>query len=142
MKPEHGDYTISTSKDRIDLDFVCKALAGSYWASDRPRSAIEESIRASICFGAYDRRDNSQVGFARVVSDGATVSWLCDVVVSEAHRRKGLGKLLVSAALAHPPLNGTTFFLGTRDAHGLYEKYGFVRSEMMRRPAPSRPPAP
>jgi GNAT superfamily N-acetyltransferase len=134
------DYVVSTSLDRVDLEFVCAALAGSYWAQNRPRAVIEASLRGSLCFGIYEKASRRQVGFARVVTDGATFSWLCDVVVDAGHRKKGLGKLLVSSALAHPSVRGTMFLLGTRDAHGLYERFGFARAEMMRKaPAPGVP---
>jgi GNAT superfamily N-acetyltransferase len=148
MNPGLDGYLVSTSAERVDLDFVCAALAGSYWAQHRPRHVIEASLRASICFGVYEKAGGRQVGFARVVTDGATFSWLCDVVVDEGRRKRGLGKLLMSSVLGHPRLQGTMFLLGTRDAHGLYEKFGFARTEMMRRapttgmPNPPQDPAP
>jgi GNAT superfamily N-acetyltransferase len=133
--PERDDYFVSTSSDLVDLDFVCAALAGSYWAKDRPRAVIEESLKGSVCFGVYQRPGGRQVGLARVVTDGATFSWLCDVVIDEGHRGRGLGKFLIATVVSSPLLGGTTFLLGTRDAHGLYEKFGFTRHEMMRRPS-------
>jgi GNAT superfamily N-acetyltransferase len=134
------DYLVSTDADMVDVDFVCRALAGSYWAQSRTREAIEASIRNSLCFGVYETPGLRQVGFARVVTDGATFSWLCDVIVDGEHRKKGLGKRLVASVLGHPDVQGTTILLGTRDAHGLYEPFGFVRSEMMRRAPPSGMP--
>ena len=148
--PGRDDYFVSTSAELIDLDFVCAALWGSYWAQSRPRAVIEASLKASLCFGLYERPGGRQVGIARVVTDGATFSWLCDVVVDEGHRGKGLGKFLVASVVGDPRLEGTMFMLGTRDAHGLYEKFGFFRSEMMRLlppgmhdtlPRPQPPPA-
>jgi GNAT superfamily N-acetyltransferase len=146
-QPGRDDYFVSTSADLIDLEFVCAALAGSYWARNRPRAVIEESLKASLCFGLYEKPGGRQVGLARVVTDGCTFSWLCDVVVDPGHRGKGLGKFLMSSVLGHPRLQGTTFVLGTRDAHGLYERFGFARTELMRRPwpethAPISTPAP
>jgi GNAT superfamily N-acetyltransferase len=137
MSPGSDEYLVSTDSGRVDIDFVCTALAGSYWAQNRTREVIESSLRNSVCFGVYEKAGGRQVGFARVVTDGATFSWLCDVVVGEAHRNRGLGKLLVSSVTSDPRLKGTMFLLGTRDAHGLYEKFGFVRSEMMRRVPPT-----
>jgi len=142
MSAGADDYLISTAPDKVDVDFVCAALARSYWAQNRARAVIEQSIKNSICFGVYERASGKQVGFARVVTDGATFSWLCDVVIDGAHRKRGLGKRLVSAATSHPGLKGTMFLLGTRDAHGLYERYGFVRTEMMRRTSPAAEPSP
>jgi GNAT superfamily N-acetyltransferase len=148
--PARDDYIVSTSPELIDLDFVCAALGESYWAQSRPRAVIEASLKASLCFGVYERPGGRQVGLARVVTDGATFSWLCDVVIDKGHRGKGLGKLLVASVVGHPRLKGTMFMLGTRDAHGLYERFGFYRSEMMRLlppgmhdslPRPQTPPA-
>ncbi len=134
MSADNEGYFISTEAALLDVDFICASLAGSYWAQERPRAVIEQSLGNSLCFGLYEKAGRRQVGFARVVTDGATFSWLCDVVIEEGRRGKGLGKLLVSHVVAHPRVSGTTCFLGTRDAHGLYERFGFARSEMMRRP--------
>jgi GNAT superfamily N-acetyltransferase len=139
MSAGRDDYFISTDEDLLDLDFICRALAGSYWAEDRPRAVIEDSLRKSLCFGVYEVPGRGQVGFARVVTDGATFSWLCDVIIDGKHRKKGLGKFLMAAVMADPRIRDTMFLLGTRDAHGLYEKYGFVRLEMMRRKPPVSP---
>ena len=140
MSPGNKDHFISTEAALLDLDFICAALAGSYWARDRPRAVIERSIGSSLCFGLYEKEGRRQVGFARVVTDGATFSWLCDVVIDERHRNMGLGKFLVASVVAHPSVSGTTCHLGTRDAHGLYERFGFARSEQMKRPRASEGP--
>jgi len=134
MAAEADPYVVSTDPKRLDLDFVCAALADSYWAQGRPRAVIEASIRSSICFGVYENPGGRQLGFARVVTDGATFSWLCDVIVDKASRGKGLGKLLMASVASHPVVSRTMCLLATRDAHGLYERHGFVRIEAMRRP--------
>jgi len=144
MNAETESHFVSTDPALLDVDFICAALAGSYWARDRPRDLIERSVARSLCFGLYEKPGRRQVGFARVVTDGATFSWLCDVVVDERHRRRGLGKFLVSCVVGHPDVRATQCLLGTRDAHGLYERFGFRRAKMMRRPrdaaAPAGPP--
>ena len=141
---ENRGYVVSTDRGLLDTDFICAALARSYWARGRPRPVIERSIGNSLCFGLYGKKDRRQVGFARVVTDGATFSWLCDIVIDERLRGRGLGKFLVSCVVAHPQVSGTKCVLGTRDAHGLYGKFGFARCELMRRPpspeTPGRPP--
>ncbi len=120
-----GNYVISTDKQRIDLIAVHDFLANvSYWAQGRPLEVVRRSIENSIVFGMYcgDR----QVGFARVVTDYATFGWLCDVFVIESERGGGLGKWLLECILSHPELqNLKQWLLATRDAQGLYAKYGF-----------------
>jgi len=117
-------YTISTDPRRLDVDRIVRWLnEESYWAGGRPRGIIERSIEHSLAFGAY--QVGEQVGFARVVTDRATFAWLCDVFVDEAHRGRGVGKLLVQAATEHPDVRGLRLMLlATRDAQGLYERYG------------------
>jgi GNAT superfamily N-acetyltransferase len=118
-------YRITTDSGAVDVDAVHAYLAGSYWARGIPRDLVAKSIRSSLCFGlfAHDR----QVGFARVVTDGATFAYLCDVYVLEDHRGRGLGKWLMDVVLAHPDLQGfRRFLLVTRDAHGLYAKLAFT----------------
>lgn len=137
-----AEFYVSTDKCWLDLEFITRALHGSYWAKQRPREVIEQSIAASLCFGAYHSATHEQVGFARVVTDGVTFSWLCDVIVDESCRGRGVGKLLMSAVTAHAEFDRTMCLLGTADAHGLYEQFGFFRSEQMKRlPKGKKPPA-
>ncbi len=81
MNFEHDGYLISTDASRLDLDFICRGLNRTYWAEHRPRAVIEESIRHSLNFGVYARETGAQVGFARVVTDQATIAWICDVFI-------------------------------------------------------------
>ena len=131
-----ASYSVSSDPALLDVGFVFSALASTYWAQGRTRETVEESIRASVCFGAYERGSGRQVGFARAVTDGATFTWVCDVIVDPAHRGRGVGKMLLEAVVSHPATRRTRMVLATRDAHGLYEPFGFARAEMMRRPAP------
>jgi GNAT superfamily N-acetyltransferase len=125
IEARRGEYVISTDPARLDVDAIHDYLANhSYWAQGRPREVVARSIRHSLCLGVY--RDAEQVGFARVVTDYATQANLVDVFVLEPHRGRGLGKWLVETALAHPALESVgKWRLNTRDAHGLYSRYGF-----------------
>jgi GNAT superfamily N-acetyltransferase len=135
MRIEREGALISTEPELLDIDFVCSGLNNTYWAKGRKREVVEESIRNSLCFGVYEKASGRQVGFARVVTDRATFAWICDVFIDEGHRGRGLGKWLMSCVTAHPSVKNSMSILGTRDAHGLYEKYGFFRTEMMKRPS-------
>jgi N-acetylglutamate synthase len=135
MNLELDGYLVSTDEQLLDIGFISRGLNQTYWAEHRTRSTIEESIKNSICFGIYKMEPFEQIGFARVVTDKVTFSWICDVFIEERSRGKGLGKWLVQCVTDHPIVKRSLSVLGTRDAHGLYERCGFIRSEMMRRGA-------
>jgi GNAT superfamily N-acetyltransferase len=120
-----GPYELSTDPARLARSLIHRFLRDeSYWAAGVPRDVVDRAIENSICFGVYHEGD--QVGFARVVTDRAAIAYLADVFVLEAHRGRGLGKWLLEAVTAHPELQGLRrFFLGTADAHPLYERFGF-----------------
>ena len=122
-----GEYVISTDPSLLDLDAVHGFLQRSYWAAQRPLETVKRSLEGSLNFGLYHGQERRQVGFARVVTDFATFAWLCDVFIDEAHRGHGLGVWLVETVVEHPELRCMRLWmLGTRDAHGLYEKIGFT----------------
>jgi GNAT superfamily N-acetyltransferase len=119
-------YEISTDATRLDVDAIHAYLTRSYWSPGIPREIVARAVANSLCFGAY-QRGGPQVGFARVVTDHATFSYLCDVYVLEEHQGHGLGKALMRAFMAHPAVTGARrVMLATRDAHGLYRQHGFV----------------
>ena len=142
MKWENGPIVLSDDSSRLDFDFIESGLRASYWAAERPRDVTEASFRNSLGFGLYDRSAGSrQVGFARAVTDRVTFAWICDVWIDPAYRGRGLSKWLVGCILRHPDVANTRQRLMTRDAHALYEPFGFVRREAMRRfPDGSEPP--
>lgn len=118
-------YEIDTDRTRLDMRVIHGFLAASHWARGIPMALLQRAIRRSLPFGLY--KDGKQVGFARVVTDGATFAYLADVFVLETERGRGLGRWLVESILAHPGLQGLRrWLLGTRDAHGLYRQTGFT----------------
>jgi GNAT superfamily N-acetyltransferase len=120
-----SDYEISLDSDRFDVEAIHAYLSQSYWAANIPLRVLRKAIANSLCVGAY--AGSEQVGFARLVTDRATFAYLADVYVLEAHRGHGLSRRLVAALVKHPELQGLRrLMLVTRDAHGLYEKFGFT----------------
>lgn len=120
-----GEYVISTDRARLDLDVIHGFLAESYWAKGIPREVVARSIENSLCFGIYCVA--AQVGFARVVSDLATYAYVADVFVLDSHRGQRLGVWLMECITRHPGLQGLRrWTLATRDAHGLYARFGFT----------------
>lgn len=118
-------YLISDDPARLDVDGIHEFLGRSYWAAGIPREVVERSVRHSLCFGLY-AADGAQVGLVRIVTDYATFAWVADVYVLESHRRRGLSLAMLRFALADPRLQEVRrFMLATRDAHGLYTRFGF-----------------
>lgn len=133
MEVYFDDYLISDDKKKLDRAVILDYLARSYWAEKRPAERTLKSIEASVCYGVY--HEGRQVGYARVVTDGATVFYLCDVFILEQYQGQGIGKKLVETVIQqHGDMHG---ILGTKDAHELYAKYGFEREpdRFMRRVA-------
>jgi len=124
-----GDLVVSTDPGRIDFALVHRFLSEeSYWARGVDAWRQRLAMSHSISFGLYRRGE--QLGFARVLSDYGRVAFLADVFVVPGARGEGLGKWLVASVLEHPDLAIVDrWLLGTADAHGLYERFGFVRTD-------------
>ena len=121
----HGDYLISDDPARLDVDAIHAYLARSYWAEGIPREIVARALEHSLGIGIY-APDKSQVGLVRVITDYATFAYLCDVYVLESHRSRGLAKAAMHFLSTHPRLqNLRRQHLLTKDAHGLYAKFGF-----------------
>jgi len=138
-----GDFLISSDPGKIDIGMVHRYLAyESYWASDITREMVERFLKYSLCYGVYSRAtvaqgvllgqqhhamgSDIQIGFARVISDFTTFAYLADVFILASYRGQGLGKWLLSCILAHDELKELRkWTLNTKDAHGLYKRFGF-----------------
>ncbi|MCE9619163.1 MAG: GNAT family N-acetyltransferase [Planctomycetes bacterium] len=118
------EYSISTDKTLLDPKAIHAYLTRSYWSPGIPITTVKRGIENSMCFGVYHKGE--QVGFCRVITDKATFAYLADVYILEEHRGKGLSKWLMEVVQGHENLQGLRkFLLGTRDAHSLYEQFGF-----------------
>lgn len=127
MEMTYKQYVISDDRSKVNVKTVVDFLATSYWASRRPPETIQLSIQNSICYSVYD--GERMIGFARIVTDGATMYYLCDVFVLEPYRGQGISKKLIEVITNDPQFEWMTGVLGTKDAHGLYEQFGFVREQ-------------
>jgi GNAT superfamily N-acetyltransferase len=116
---------LDDDRDRVDVDAVHRFLSEeAYWVKGRSRATIERLVRESTrVIAAYDGA--TLVGFCRVVSDGSSVAWLGDVFVIPSYRGRGIGVALVREAVEFDEHRALQWYLGTRDAHELYAKFGF-----------------
>jgi GNAT superfamily N-acetyltransferase len=125
LPPNSAAYTITHTLDDRDLDALHAFLRESYWSRGIPRDLMERSVCGSLPFVLRDEAGRL-TGFARVITDRATFGYIADLFVLPEHRGKGLSKRLMEAILAHPDLhNFRRWMLATKDAHGLYEQFGF-----------------
>ena len=118
-------YRILDGRENMDLQDIIRLLKSTYWADRRSEEQIGRSVLNSSCYGVYLEEEEKLVGFARVISDYATTYYLCDVVIDQDYRSKGLGTALVSYIESLPLYRGLRGVLITRDAHSLYRKFGY-----------------
>jgi GNAT superfamily N-acetyltransferase len=111
----------------LDLDLVFRWLSeDAYWALGRSRATQDAAVAGSRNYGVFDDESGAQLGYARIITDGATFAWLCDVYVAPDARGRGVGQALLTGILAElDPLGLKRTALRTLDAHSLYEKFGF-----------------
>ncbi|MGE5227621.1 MAG: GNAT family N-acetyltransferase [Planctomycetaceae bacterium] len=133
-------YVLDDDRDRVDVDAVYRFLSEeAYWVPGRSRETIERLVRESTRVLAAYAPDGSLVGFARVISDGSNMAWLGDVFVLVEHRGRGLGVALVQEAVEDSATRDCLWYLNTRDAHGLYERFGFRSADPERTLVRDRP---
>lgn len=125
MEWTKDEYSISTDKTKIDLPYVHRFLAHSYWAEKILMAVVRRSVEGSLCFAVFCKEE--QIGFARVITDEATFAYLADVFIDSRFRGRGLSKWLLEVIMNYPGLQGLRrFLLATKDAHGLYGRFGFA----------------
>jgi len=142
IEEQRDDLVLSTDRSRLDVEAVHGLLLDTFWGASMPRQVLERAIENSICVGVTER--GTQLGFARAITDLATFAYLTDVIVADEARGRGIGAWMVDAIMRHPDLQGLRrFALLTRNAQGLYEKFGFsvgcATSTYMERKGPAAP---
>ena len=124
---------ITKDKSKIQIDYVHNFLSKeSYWAKNIPLDIVKKSIENSLCYTVL--KEEKQIGFARVITDQASFCYLCDVFIDGKERGRGYSKLLMEYIMNDEVLQGLRrYMLGTLDAHGLYERFGFKSLSMPER---------
>lgn len=108
----------------MDFDSIYEFISNSYWSKGIPKLVFAKALENSLCFGLM--QGSEQLGFARMITDRASFAYLADVFIHDQYRGQGLSTVLLDAVFTHPDIQGLRrMILATRDAHGIYEKYGF-----------------
>ena len=120
----YGLVSVSTDKKKLEIPFIQDFLKDIYWAAGRTIEEVQTTIDNSFCFGIY--LDDKQIGFARVITDYVVFAYVMDVFITENQRGKGYSSILIEAMMKEPKLKEVKIWrLATKDAHFLYEKFGF-----------------
>lgn len=116
---------ISKDKSKLNIEVIHSFITNSYWGKGRTINEVEKTIEKSICYGVY--KNDTQIGFARVVTDYTVFVYVMDVFILPTYRGKGYSKKIMRSITTDEDLkNCKTWMLKTSDAHGLYNKYGFT----------------
>ncbi len=114
----------STQREDMDMDVIYTFIKNSYWGNLRTFEEQKMAVDHSLNFGLY--KDGKQIAFARVMTDRAFFAYLLDVFIVEEEQGKGYSKILIDKILEDDRLkNIDRWMLATKDAHSLYEKFGF-----------------
>lgn len=125
MEWTRDNFSVTCDPARLDRAVITQFLSSSYWASGIPPDTVTKSVANSLCFGLFVQ--DRQIGFARVISDYATIAYLGDVFILPEYRGLGLDKWLIDCVVSHQELQGLRrWILATRDAHRLYATFGFT----------------
>ncbi len=116
---------IKVGREYVDLDALHNFLSEqSYWSQGIAKERVETAINNSLCFSVF--YENAMIGFARVLTDFVTLGYLADVYILPEYRGRGYSKQLMEFIVNYPDLQSLRrFALRTRDAHGLYEQFGW-----------------
>jgi GNAT superfamily N-acetyltransferase len=116
----------SANTEDMDLDMIFTFVKNSYWGALRSYEEQKIALENSINFGLF--KNGKQIAYSRVMTDMIFFAYLLDVFVIEEEQGNGYGKVLMDAILNYPSLkNIDKWMLATRDAHALYEKFGFEK---------------
>ena len=110
----------------MDFEKVTELLSNAFWC---PGIEIDEvkkgATNSALVVGAFTH-ENSQVGYARVISDKTRFAYIVDVYVDGDYRKKGIAQELIKYIFSHHELKEVyQWLLITKDAHGVYSKVGF-----------------
>lgn len=121
------EFYISSDRQELDVLKIHQAVKDSYWGEYRNMEMTQLTIDNSMCFGVYTK-EGEQVGIARVLTDKVVFAYIMDVLIFDGFRGKGLGKKLMEHIMEHPQIKQVqTIALKTKDAHSLYEPFGFEK---------------
>ena len=102
-------------------------LDGGWWKEEWGTVGIPELIAGSFRYAAAINIDGEIIGVARAISDGVSDAYIQDVVVSNQHRKQGIGSALVKLLIEELKAAGVDWIglIGKPDTGHFYESLNF-----------------
>ncbi|MBV1888229.1 MAG: GNAT family N-acetyltransferase [Urechidicola sp.] len=118
------DLYYSSDTADMDMDMIFNFVKNSYWGKSRAYEEQKIALDNSINFGLF--KNDRQIAYSRVMTDMVFFAYLLDVFVIDEEQGNGYSKILIYQILNSPNLkNIDRWMLATKDAHSLYEQFGF-----------------
>lgn len=121
-----NDYILNTDKKKLNTTVIHRYLSQTGLTKGISFDTVKRSIKKSLCFGLY--KDGNNVGFARIVSDYATISYISDIFIVSEHHSDELYSWMIESILSHPELvNVKNWLIKNNNGHSAYDKFGFIK---------------
>lgn len=120
------DLFFSSDRKDMDLELIFNFLKNTYWGALRTIEEQKKANENTLNFGLF--KNGKQIAFSRIMTDKVFFAYMLDVFVIDGEQGKGYSKLLIDHIMKYPELQKIDkWILATKDAHSLYEKFGFEK---------------
>ncbi|WP_339663470.1 GNAT family N-acetyltransferase [uncultured Polaribacter sp.] len=120
------DLYFSSDRNDMDLGLIFNFLKKTYWGNLRTLEEQKKANENTLNFGLF--KNGKQIAFSRIMTDKVFFAYVLDVFVIHDEQGKGYSKILMDYIMKDPELQKIDkWILATKDAHALYEKFGFEK---------------
>ena len=116
------------SPDADELVALYESVGWSAYTRDR--ATLVAAVGASYCVLTARSDAGDLIGLLRAISDGHTIAYVQDILVSPAHHRRGIGGALLDDFVARVPQIRQVVLITDAEPgqRAFYESRGFVEA--------------